>query len=465
MYSGCSLKTPAIETSCEQAAIVSALSNGESKFEAMVVLGETPFEEYPSPSGNARQLMADYGPFDVYCVRADLQYKRMSTQELFPRPALAGSNAAVAAGSTYAASTQGLAGHGSDFMQALQERANEVRQDIQGAQEERAAAVFAVPFHKHLSDWDATEVSRWVGSTLGLPQYQDTFQSAQVTGALLVNMEEMDLKTLVGVKESLHVRQILAAVHKAIGTSTVAAQSEDYAGDVIDMDQLVDYLKVLEKERIGQVASMKTAFDRLDKDGNGTISAKEIKKLFKSLRIPDAEAKAQEWITEKDQDGNGTVSFEEFCLAYTDQNQEQKVHSLVRSSKDIGGGTGGATPPLQKGTRVQARYKGGKKFYPGKITAVHTATVTAPAPEGARAGGAVPLVEGSVVTARYKQGKTYYPGKITAVAEDGTFDILYDDGGEEKGVASKFIKAKAGDTSTPSAGGMPFDFDRPSLLS
>jgi hypothetical protein len=27
----------------------------------MVILGETPFEDYPSPCGNARQLMAEYG--------------------------------------------------------------------------------------------------------------------------------------------------------------------------------------------------------------------------------------------------------------------------------------------------------------------------------------------------------------------------------------------------------------------
>jgi Ca2+-binding EF-hand superfamily protein len=71
----------------------------------------------------------------------------------------------------------------------------------------------------------------------------------------------------------------------------------------------------------GQVASMKTAFDRLDKDGNGTISAKKLKRLFKSLRILDAETKVQgwimrEWILGKARDGKGTVSFEELCLAY-----------------------------------------------------------------------------------------------------------------------------------------------------
>jgi hypothetical protein len=56
--------------------------------------------------------------------------------------------------------------------------------------------------------------------------------------------------------------------------------------------QLEDYLNVLDKERIAQIASMKLAFDRLDKHGKGTISAREIKSLFKSLGISDAGKKA-----------------------------------------------------------------------------------------------------------------------------------------------------------------------------
>ena len=39
-------------------------------------------------------------------------------------------------------------------------------------------------------------------------------------------------------------------------------------------------------------------------------------------------------------------------------------------------------------------------------------------------------------------GRTYYPGKISRVRLNGTYDIKYDDGDQETGVARDLIKAK-----------------------
>ena len=47
---------------------------------------------------------------------------------------------------------------------------------------------------------------------------------------------------------------------------------------------------------------------------------------------------------------------------------------------------------------------------------------------------------GNVVEARHGGGRKWFPGKISAVNEDGTFDVAYDDGDKESGIEAKLIK-------------------------
>ena len=53
---------------------------------------------------------------------------------------------------------------------------------------------------------------------------------------------------------------------------------------------------------------------------------------------------------------------------------------------------------------------------------------------------------GCIIEARYRGKNKYYPGKITRCRFDGSFDILYDDGERELGVAKELIKAKGGNS-------------------
>ena len=53
---------------------------------------------------------------------------------------------------------------------------------------------------------------------------------------------------------------------------------------------------------------------------------------------------------------------------------------------------------------------------------------------------------GCFIEARYRGKNKYYPGKITRCRFDGSFDILYDDGERELGVAKELIKAKGGNS-------------------
>jgi hypothetical protein len=54
------------------------------------------------------------------------------------------------------------------------------------------------------------------------------------------------------------------------------------------------------------------------------------------------------------------------------------------------------------------------------------------------------MSKGDIVEARYRGGSKYYKGKIKRDNGDGTYDIDYDDGEQEKGVAQRLIQKISG---------------------
>ncbi|KAF9368730.1 hypothetical protein CPB97_004299 [Podila verticillata] len=79
-----------------------------------------------------------------------------------------------------------------------------------------------------------------------------------------------------------------------------------------------------------QLSEFKEAFSLFDKDGDGTITTKELGTVMRSLGQNPTEADLQDMVNEVDADGNGTIDFPEFLtmmarkMVDTDSEEEIK---------------------------------------------------------------------------------------------------------------------------------------------
>ncbi|TMW67050.1 hypothetical protein Poli38472_012166 [Pythium oligandrum] len=154
---------------------------------------------------------------------------------------------------------------------------------------------------------------------------------------------------------------------------------------------------------------------------------------------------------------NGT-----YDIDYDDGEKETGVApELIRSTeKSSSGGSDGSRKEkkFKEGEKVEAQYKGKIKFYPGVISRCRlNGTYDIDYDDGeketgvaaelirsreASGGGSKKLKEGDKVEAQYKGKSKFYPGVISRCRLNGTYDIDYDDGEKETGVAAELIRLK-----------------------
>ncbi|KAK1793083.1 hypothetical protein P4O66_011492 [Electrophorus voltai] len=91
-----------------------------------------------------------------------------------------------------------------------------------------------------------------------------------------------------------------------------------------------------------QIAEFKEAFSLFDKDGDGTITTKELGTVMRSLGQNPTDAELQDMINEVDADGNGTIDFPEFLTMMArkmkDTDSEEEIREAFRVFDKDGNG-------------------------------------------------------------------------------------------------------------------------------
>ncbi|TNM95669.1 hypothetical protein fugu_016752 [Takifugu bimaculatus] len=112
----------------------------------------------------------------------------------------------------------------------------------------------------------------------------------------------------------------------------LVADLTDIRFDLIKADQLTEE----------QIAEFKEAFSLFDKDGDGTITTKELGTVMRSLGQNPTEAELQDMINEVDADGNGTIDFPEFLTMMArkmkDTDSEEEIREAFRVFDKDGNG-------------------------------------------------------------------------------------------------------------------------------
>ena len=81
-----------------------------------------------------------------------------------------------------------------------------------------------------------------------------------------------------------------------------------------------------------QTAEFREAFALFDKDGDGTISTKELGTVMNSLGQKPTAAELETMIKEIDTDGNGEIDFDEFLTMMAKKLQESDLEDDIREA-------------------------------------------------------------------------------------------------------------------------------------
>ncbi|GMI52396.1 hypothetical protein ScalyP_jg10900, partial [Parmales sp. scaly parma] len=126
------------------------------------------------------------------------------------------------------------------------------------------------------------------------------------------------------------------------------------------------------------------------------------------------------------------------------------------NDKDKDSETEAEAESFSRGDKVEARYKGKSKYYEGKIARDNRdGTYDIDYNDGEKEKdvkanlikskpSSQSLSRGDKVEARYRGGQKYYKGVVAKENRDGTFDVNYDDGEKEAGVEKRLIQKISG---------------------
>merc|ERR1712042_239627 len=115
-------------------------------------------------------------------------------------------------------------------------------------------------------------------------------------------------------------------------SSRLCASGSVLHSHFFDSKQVNTTFKMADQLTEEQIAEFKEAFSLFDKDGDGTITTKELGTVMRSLGQNPTEAELQDMINEVDADGNGTIDFPEFLTMMARKMKDTDSEEEIREA-------------------------------------------------------------------------------------------------------------------------------------
>jgi len=302
------------KTAAEMVALLGAAAENCSSFVGLIIASDSlPPGEFPVPDGRSREYMRGFGLFPVYLVNSCLECRSTDTNELFPV-----SGADCAAASTLAKSFSAPLVMRS-ISNVTTPSGTMVEFDPRSSSNSLRDVVREEDMDVLLEKWTVNDVVHWLKHS-GFEDYADEFGTHRVDGQALCHMTQEFLRDKVGIAHALHRKKLLRLVeHKR---AAGIAQQQQQRGGLDDMD---DYVMMLDTQRISLVAKLKVVFDafvpaRADADADagveaGLASGQVLEQILNYMNKPVDSVDVNRWLESLKEAGR-SLSFAEFVSQY-----------------------------------------------------------------------------------------------------------------------------------------------------
>jgi cytidine deaminase len=175
--------------SAETVALIKAVSDGDTVFEALVIACDSD-DVHVFPTTSSSKALASYGDFDVYASRSDRILIKRKISELV----------------------------GSESNDKTMSKVESAESSILSSVDtislsETHDVIFSgIP----VLNWTVAHVLEWLDKSLGLPQYQHSFRECSVDGFLLLSLTSSDLRHLLRIEHPLHRRKTEQGIQRLL---------------------------------------------------------------------------------------------------------------------------------------------------------------------------------------------------------------------------------------------------------
>lgn len=297
------------KTSAEVVALLGAATENCTQFVGMVIASDTlPPGSFPVPDGKSREYLRSFGQFSVFLVNSCLECRDTNTNELFPisgnGPTGSSSNLArsfsapLVIQSITPATHMGYGPSASMVEFALPVNSSYVQNPHPPSLDILRDEDVDIPLDK----WTVNDVVAWLKCT-GFEDYADQFAKLKVDGTMLCHMSQEFLRDQIGLAHALHRKKLLRLVeHKRAAIEAHYAQNNQNVGS--NLDEMDDYVMMLDTQRISLVAKLKTVFDAFATTSNknsggvgvGLASGEAIEQMLVYMNKPIDSVDVNRWL-------------------------------------------------------------------------------------------------------------------------------------------------------------------------